>query len=134
MIGHGGKKSTDPFSYYLHFQPNSSFYATGIYDPDKVQLAAVRQEIDYNGNEIKSILNSADFKECFGEIQGTKLKTAPKGYPKDHPLIDLLRFNQFYIMHSIDDKEIFKADFPLLVADLRLKSIPFLDFISRSIS
>src|SRR5687768_7367739 len=49
--------------YYLHIQPgNKSFLAGGIYMPDPGNLANIRQEIDYNPEGLKKIMNAGKFR------------------------------------------------------------------------
>jgi uncharacterized protein (TIGR02453 family) len=125
----GGKKSGKA-GYYLHIQPGNSFLAGGAWGPTKEQLAAIRQEIDYNAENIKSILNNKSFKEVYSEIKGDGLKTMPKGYPKDHPEIELLKKNQLYVMHNYTDSEVVAADFlEKVVAHCKIMK-PFTDWVN----
>ena len=38
-------------------------------------------------------------------MTGESLKTAPKGYPKDHPNIELLRMKSFLVTHEMPDAD-----------------------------
>jgi uncharacterized protein (TIGR02453 family) len=107
----GGKK-TGNAGFYLHIQPgNESFLASGAYAPSKEELAAIRQEIDYNGQELKNILENKSFKALFPKLEGQELKTSPKGYTQDNEHIQLLRKNQLYVWHKYSDKEILAPNF-----------------------
>ena len=97
--------------YYIHLEPGGTFMAGGAYLPEKDWLAAIRQEIDYNADSFKKILNNKKFKDTFGELEGEKLKTAPRDYPKDHPEIELLKQKSFLVSHSCSDSEVTSADF-----------------------
>jgi uncharacterized protein (DUF2461 family) len=66
-------------------------------------------------------------------MQGAQLKTAPKGYPKDHPEIDLLRYNQFYFTWKFQDDDILKPEFPENLAHHCRKIRPFLEFLNRAL-
>lgn len=107
----GGRKS--PFAgFYLHVQPDGkSFLAGGVYRPQSNVLAAIREAIDYDGEEMRKVITAADFKEQFGEMGGDKLKTAPKGYPKDHPHIDLLRHKSFLMDVPLSDADLTSEGF-----------------------
>jgi uncharacterized protein (TIGR02453 family) len=110
-IGAGGR-SSGKIDYYLHIQPNGhSFLGGGMWSPTTEQLARYRQEIDYNAQELKDIIEVKDFKAYFPEIQGESLKTAPKGFAKDHPELDLLKRKQMFFMHTYSDKEVISKDF-----------------------
>src|SRR5947207_827596 len=45
--------------------------------------------------KLPRILSQKEFKGLFGGLQGERLTRAPKGFPPDHPAIDLLRYKQF---------------------------------------
>lgn len=94
--------------YYLHLEPgNKSFVAGGIYQPDAANLAKVRQEIDYNGKGLKKIFKAKKFHSLFEDFDDfDKLKTAPKGYPKDHPDIEWLKLKSFIVSLAFTDKEV----------------------------
>lgn len=108
-ISEGGRHSENP-SYYFHLQPGDNFVGGGIYMPQAEVLKKIRQEVDYNPEELKRIVETEDFKRLFGEIKGDKLSTAPKGYPKDHPNIEFLKLKSFVVMNSLSDAEIRSND------------------------
>jgi len=110
FIAQGGKK-TKGAGYYVHLQPGNCFLGGGIYMPQAAELAKIRQEIDYNAHQLKEILDDKTFKSTFGELQGDQLKTAPKGYPKDHEHIDLLRFKSFTVFTKFADSEAKQHEF-----------------------
>ncbi len=97
--------------YYLHLEPGRTMLAGGAYLPEAPWLKAIRQEIDYNGAAFKSILNAKDFKAYFGELEGEKLKNAPKEFPKDHPDIELLKYKSFLATHKPADELVLSKDF-----------------------
>lgn len=109
-ITEGGKKSPMP-TYYIHLEPGNSFVAGGIYMPETEVLKKIRQEIDYNPEELKKIVEDAEFKKTFGELTGERLKTAPKGYPKDHPNIELLRLKSIIVTNDYTDEQVLSNDF-----------------------
>lgn len=134
MIAKDGKKEMSAFGYYLHIQPSESFMAAGIYEPTSDQLYKIRQEIDYNADELKEIIYQKDFVEAFGQMQGHKLKSKPKGYPKDHPEIELLNYTQFYFCRYFDDKEVLAPNFPKLLAESCFQIRPFLEFLNNAVA
>ena len=117
--------------YYLHLSPKNNFLACGFWDPNPADLKRIRQEIDMDGEEYRSILNNKTFKSVWGELQGEAVKTAPKGYAKDHPHIDLLRFKQHIFTINYSDKEIYQPDF-VDHANKALQAVrPFVDYMSE---
>ncbi len=112
-INPGGKKEMGA-GYYIHIEPGKSFLAGGCYMPTPEVLANIRQEIDYNGAEFKKILNAKNFKTYFKGLseEADKLKTAPKGYPKDHPDLSLLQHKHFIVVHDLTDAQVTDKNFP----------------------
>ena len=117
--------------YYLHLSPGNNFLACGFWDPNPADLKRIRQEIDIDGEKYRSILNNKTFKSVWGELQGEAVKTAPKGYAKDHPHIDLLRFKQHIFTINYSDKEICQPDF-VGRANKALQAVrPFVEYMSE---
>ena len=97
--------------YYIHIEPEGhSMLAGGAYLPDAKWLKRIRERIDREADVLKGILSGADFKKYFGGIDGEKLKTAPKDFPKDHPEIELLKHKSFLATHKMDDKALYPFD------------------------
>ena len=129
-----GKMEQEP-GYYLHLEPGKSFVAGGIYMPDNENLAKNRQEIDYNTKPFLKILNDKKFKKLFPALGDfDKLKTAPKGFPKDHPHIDLLRHKSFIVSYSFTDKEVTSKDFGKSVAIVCKTLKPLNDFLKEAMA
>ena len=116
--------------YYLHLKPDDIFLACGFWDPAPADLKRIRQEIDQDGDEYRNLINAPAFKNTWGALQGNAVKTAPKGYAKDHPDIDLLRFKQHIFMIRYTEVEVAAADF-MDRLDAALEAVrPFVDYMS----
>ena len=117
--------------YYLHIQPNNeSFIATGFWDPNKEDLLRIRKEFETDAIEIRNIIAEKSFKENWGELAGDEVKTAPKGFSKEHEAIDLIKKKQFIFTKKFTDKEVTSADFMTTVND-NFKAIrPFFNYMS----
>ena len=99
--------------YYVHIEPGSCFLAGGAYMPPASWLNAIRESIDANGEQLVKILEYPEFKKYFNGIEGEQLKTKPRDYPIDHPHIDLLRFKNYTVLHSVPDKKVMSENFLL---------------------
>lgn len=129
----GGKKSTNP-TYYLHVQPGKSFVAGGVYMPEPENIKKIRQEIDYNPEELRDIVKGEQFRKVFGQMTGESLKTAPKGYPKDHPNIDLLRMKSFLVTKDMNDKAVLSKGFVTKITEMYQIMYPFNQYFAVAIS
>ncbi|MGE0589985.1 MAG: DUF2461 domain-containing protein [Cyclobacteriaceae bacterium] len=129
-----GKMIQEP-GYYIHIEPgNKSFVAGGMYMPDAAHLGKIRQEIDYNFKSFEKILKDKKFKSMFGELDDfDKLKTAPKGYPKDHPHLELLKYKSYIVSHYFTDKEVTDKNFTRKVAEACKTLKPLNDFLRVAI-
>ena len=117
--------------YYLHLSPKDIFLACGFWDPNPEDLQRIRQELAVDGDEYHKLINTPDFKSVWGELQGEALKTAPKGYPKDHPQIDLLRQKQHLFMVRYSEAQATAPDF-LDRLNAALQAVrPFVDYMSN---
>ena len=116
--------------YYVHLQPKNSFIATGFWEPNKQDLMRIRKEFETDASEIRSILSQKDFKNTWGNITGESLKTAPRGFNKNHPDIDLIRRKQFIFIKKYQDKALLSNDFIENVNSSFTKARPYLDLMS----
>lgn len=133
-INAGGKKVMMP-GYYLHLEPGNSFLAGGLWMPPGDQLKKIRQEIDYNGKDINKVISNPAFKKYYGIFdQSYKLKTTPKGYPKEHKDIELLKLTSFIVWHPFKDTEVLNKNFVKEIGKGAKIMAPMLNFLKVAIS
>lgn len=98
--------------YYLRLEPGNSLMAGGFFGPQPADLLRIRKEFEMDDQEIRDILANPEFKKAFGGFSTEyQVKTAPKGFSKDHPAIDLIKNKSFFVSHQFTDKEVFAPDF-----------------------
>ncbi|MDE3740409.1 DUF2461 domain-containing protein [Maribacter polysaccharolyticus] len=116
--------------YYIQITPGDSFIATGFWNPEKEDLLRIRKELELDAEEFKAVINNEKFTEVWGHLIGEELKTAPKGFDKAHPDIDLIRKKQFIFIRKFSDKEVLSKDFAIKI-DESFKAIrPYFDLMS----
>jgi uncharacterized protein (TIGR02453 family) len=129
----GYLKRTKPMlrgGYYFWIKPGGTRIACGFAYPNPDDLKRIRLDIVQNEDDWQKILNSRPIKSTFGEMRGERVKSTPKGFPKDHPAIDLLRYKQYWFEHSFTDKEVLDSNF-LNSVNKTFKTIrPFFDYMS----
>ncbi|MBG6129865.1 uncharacterized protein (TIGR02453 family) [Aquimarina sp. EL_43] len=117
--------------YYLRLEPGNSLMAGGFFSPEPADLLRVRKEFEMDDQEIREILSNADFKKAFnGFDSSNQVKTAPKGFSKDHPNIDLIKNKSFFVAHNFTDDEVFAPDFLDKVVYHYELLRPFFDYMS----
>lgn len=121
--------------YYLHISPGNSFIAGGYWMPEADHLKAIRQEIDYNGNDLKKIIDHPDFVKLFGDFrEQERLKNLPKEYTADNENIDLLKLKSFVAFHQLNNDELFTEDAITFVASVCAKIYPLNVFLNNALA
>jgi uncharacterized protein (TIGR02453 family) len=131
-ISRGGRSSVFA-GYYLHLQPGDVFAGGGLHMPPSTLLKTIRGHIDLNAPDLRAVVETPAFRETYGELRGDSLKTAPKGYEKDHPAIDLLRLKSYTGIRQYPDEALFQDGFVRKVADDFAVLKPMLDFLNEAI-
>ena len=116
--------------YYLQLKPGASFAATGFWEPNKEDLFRIRKELEMDASEFRKVINGKSFKQIWGDLIGEGVKTAPKGFDKEHPDIDLIRRKQFIFVRNFTDQEVHSDNFVKEV-DKSYRAIrPYFDLMS----
>ncbi|MEM7797880.1 MAG: DUF2461 domain-containing protein [Chloroflexota bacterium] len=94
--------------YYFRASPGGSLAAGGYYSPDKEILGAIRQEVAEKHDVLEALLADERFKAAFpnGLESSSALKTAPRGFAKDHPAVEYLRLKNYVAFRSLSDAEV----------------------------
>jgi uncharacterized protein (DUF2461 family) len=70
------------------------------------------------------------FKKHWGSLQGEEVKTAPKGFSKEHADIDLIKKKQYIFLKKFSDKEVLAPDFQKEIVTHFEAIRPFFDYMS----
>lgn len=133
FIANGGRKGVKP-GYYVHIEPGECFLSGGIYMPSASALKAIRTAIADNFNEFRTIITDKHFIRNFGkELWGEKLKTAPKGFPKDFIGVEYLKYKHYTVFKPEADKVFMSADFLNEIRVVFKALEPFNTFLSRAL-
>ncbi len=118
--------------YFFRFKPgDETVIGGGFYNPNSADLKLIRDKIARDDKPLRKIINAASFKKYFGTLKGDQLKTAPRGFPKDHPALDLLRYKNLYAFRSFSDDEVTKPGFVKEVIKTWKGIRPFFDYMSE---
>ena len=130
-VGFGYGKGLADF--YVHLGVNEQLIAGGLWHPHTSQLKQIRQEIDYEGEKLESLLNHKEFKKHFTIYEEDSLKGTPKGYAPNHPQIRWLRMKSLAAFRPILKDDFLSDDFGQLVVDSFVLILPLLDFINTAL-
>ena len=129
----GGKKS-GLAGYYFHLEPGNSFIGAGIWQPEPSSMKNIRQEIDYNADEFRKIVNAPKFKKIFGGLytgEDVQLKKVPQGFEKDNPAAEYLKFKSWMVLQEITDEELLSKTLLKKTLEAFAMAQPFVKFINR---
>ncbi|SHH76213.1 TIGR02453 family protein [Chryseobacterium oranimense] len=130
-VGYSRSKPMLRGGYYIHLEPGNSFVGGGFWGPDAKDLLRIRKEFEISTAEIEKITSEETFVKYFGQIEGDAVKTAPRGFDKDHPSIDLIRKKQYVVRRKFTDKEVLSDGFQKEALLTLLAMRPFFDYMSE---
>ncbi len=117
--------------YYYSIQPGNSMIGGGFYGPSTEDLNHIRKQIELDSEPLRSAFKNKKLKSYYSDLLGEQLKTAPRGFEKDDPNIDLLRYKSFYVMHTFSDDEVLADDFHNKVIEGYKALTPFFDSMTN---
>ncbi len=131
-----GRKAYDISTFFISIGSEESFIGGGIYHPSKEHLENIRAAIDYDGEQLKKILNEDDFISFYGSLNqyDDKLVTSPQNYNRDHKYIDLINNKSFTATINLTEEQITSDSFIDLVEEAYLKFKPLDDFLVKAIT
>lgn len=118
--------------YYLNVEPGACRVSGGAFRPEPDWLNAIRDRLVRDSSKMRKILNARSFKANFGTLGGEAVKTAPRGYAKDHPDIDLIRYKSLLARHPLDDGRLTRPGFLKHIARVCRAMKPLKDYLDDS--
>lgn len=111
FISPGGKNGAKA-GYYLSIEPGNNFLGGGVWMPPKDQLDQIRGYIVNHEDEFRDIIYAESVRDLFGGFDSNEqLKTVPRGYDKDHPAAELLKYKSFTLGTKITQSVLSSKDF-----------------------
>ncbi len=117
--------------YTYRIKPSGSYVAGGFFNPNSSDLKCIRKEIAFDPKPLRKIIANKTFQSYFGSLTGNTVKTAPQGYAKTDPAIDLLRHKQFILKRTFTNKEVLSPDFLKEVVKTFQAFRPFFNYMSE---
>ena len=112
-FGGGFKRASKQLrgGYYFQIGPGQSLVAGGFFSPNPQDLLKIRKDIERNYEDWQAMLSNKTIRKTFGQLQGEKVPTVPKGFSKESQGIDLIRHKQFYFEKRFSDEEALSPNF-----------------------
>lgn len=131
---HQGLQKTSGAGYYFHIDPKEIIIAAGAYMPEKDQLAAIRHWLLDNHQHFRKLLQNPKVRRTFEEFEGNALTRPPKGFPKDHPALDLIQCRQWGLAATLPAAEALKPAFAVTVIRHFRIAAPVVDALNTPIA
>ena len=104
-----GLQKTSGAGFYLSVNPEEVVIAAGAYMPEREQLLAIRRYLAEHHGEFRAVMKGKKMRSLMTEDDGSALTRAPKGFPEDHPAIDLLKKKQWAVWSRLPGERALKA-------------------------
>jgi uncharacterized protein (TIGR02453 family) len=131
---HQGMEKTSGAGYYFHISAKEVVIAAGAYMPEKDQLAAIRHWLLDNHKEFRKLLRTAAIRKTFAEFEGDSLSRSPKGFPCEHPALDLIKCKQWGLSTTLPAKAALEKDFAGMVARYFKLATPMVEALNAPIA
>lgn len=141
---HDAGKDAHAPGFYLHLEPENSgpsdlgtgeagcFLGLGMWRPDREPLKAIRQAIVDDPKAWTAAAHAPPFSKQF-ELAGDSLKTSPRDFDGDHPLIEDIRRKDFIGTCPLPMAEVTSDDFLKRFAERCAAGGPFLKWMCGAV-
>ncbi len=117
--------------YYVHIEPGESFVAVGLWRPEADVLFKIREGILKKSEAWVKARDDKNFRKHFS-LEGDRLANAPRGYAKDHPLVEDLKWKDFIGVAGLTRTEVTSGNFRPLVAERFRQAAPYMRFLCEA--
>ncbi len=119
--------------YFLKIEQGNCLMGGGFFQPNPADLLRIRKEFEMDAEPIRAIMSDKTFSKSFGSefVPYNQVKTAPKGFSKDDPAIDLIKNKSFFFEHQFTDEEVLSDNFSEKVVHHFELLRPFFDYMSE---
>jgi len=118
--------------YYLHVESEECFVGVGIWRPDATALGKIRDAIVENSAGWLAVSGNKAFRKTF-TLSGDSLINAPRGYAKDHPLLEDLKRKDFIALSEVSIERITSPRLKSLVTDKFNTATPYMQFLCKAL-
>jgi len=126
-----GGKSGAYAGYYAHIAPGASHVSAGIWEPDKPALHGLRTAFADDGSDARAfdrILAGRALKPYL-PLETHALRVTPRGFPKVHPRLGLIRARNYMLERPITDRELLDRGAFAVFRDAMRATAPFVRWL-----
>jgi uncharacterized protein (TIGR02453 family) len=132
-----GGRHAERAGYYLALSPGGhSWLRAGRFTPTPAELAAIRQEIHYSGDEFHRRVSDEALLAHFPnglDMSAAQLTRPPRGYASDDPNLPWLKLKSFGVGRLFTDEEVLRTDFIERVVSGIQAARPWVEFLNTAL-
>ena len=125
-----GLEKTSGGGYYMHVSPEEVVIAAGVYMPEREQLRAIREHLLVHHQEVRALLTDHKLRRTMDAMSCHPLSRAPKGFPKEHPAMDLLLCRQWGVEATLPSSTALDKNFSAEVIRRFRLAAPLIDALN----
>jgi len=125
-----GLEKTSGGGFYFQVSPEEVVIAAGVYMPEREQLLAIRRHLAEHHAEFRRLMKGKRLRSLMEENDGVALTRAPKGFPEDHPAIDLLKNRQWGVSVRLPGERATKATLVKDVVERFKAAAPLIELLN----
>jgi uncharacterized protein (TIGR02453 family) len=126
------KKSGGGF--YFHLSGKELIIAAGVYMPEREQLLAIRNHLVENHVEYRKLFEARKLRKIMGEFDGLRLSRPPKGFPKEHPALDLVACRQWGVSATLPAETVLQPTLRKEIVSRFRAAAPLIEFLNRPLT
>ena len=116
----------------MHIENGDCFIGVGVWRPDSSALGKIRDAIVDDGKAWVAVRDDTDFRKHF-TLEGDTLKRFPRGYAKDHPLIEDIKRKDFIAIANVTKRTITSKSFLPHVIERFTQGAPLMAYLCKSL-
>ncbi len=129
---HEQAKDVHAPGFYVHIDPDQVFLGVGLWRPESAVLAAIRERVSVNQAEWLRARDDKAFKRHFS-LGGQSLSRPPRGYDKEHPLIEDIKRKDFLAVKNMHLEEATEPRFQQKVESAFQAATPLMHFLCKAV-
>ena len=129
---HEQAKDVHAPGFYVHIAPEEVFLGVGMWRPEASALASIRERVAMKQTEWLQARDDKAFKRHF-DLAGESLSRPPRGYDKEHPLIEDIKRKDFLAAKSMPVDDAIAPRFQQKVETAFKSSVPYMRFLCKAV-
>ncbi|RLA27753.1 MAG: TIGR02453 family protein [Gammaproteobacteria bacterium] len=118
--------------FYVHIDPDSVFLGAGMWRPAPEALLGIRERITHKQAEWLRVCAEPKFKKQFS-LGGEKLTRPPRGFDKEHPLIEDIKRKDFIAVKNLTLEHALQPKFQQQVETAFKAAEPYMRFLCKAV-